>query len=246
MSGLRWFESTLLCLDTETSGIDVWNDRIVTACTVEITPGGRPEITTWLINPGIEIPAEATEVHGITTAYATEHGRDPEPALNEITTKVAWAMHTGVPVVAFNAAYDLTILEAENQRHSTPTLRERLPQGLGAVVDVHVIDKALDKYRKGSRKLVDTAAHYGVRLSADGAHDASTDALAAGRMVPRLVAAFPELAGMPLPHLHQMQIRWRREQMDGLRRYFDRKGIEHDGCDPGFPLRTDAPKAAAS
>ena len=35
----------------------------------------------------------------------------------------------------------------------------------GCVVDTFVLDKAVDTYRKGSRKLIDVARHYGVELT---------------------------------------------------------------------------------
>lgn len=243
---MTWHTGPLLGFDTETTGIDVWNDRIVTTALVTVTPGTRPTLQTELINPGVPIPEGAAAVHGITSEHATRHGRPPEQVLFEVTGRIALAMTNGIPIVGFNLAYDFTILEAENHRHSLPTLGQRLNRSrYGPVVDAHVIDKHYSR-RKGSRKLSDTAAHYGVRISADGAHDAGADALASCRLVPRLVAAYPELGAMLPEHLHGLQGRWRKEQMDGLRAYFNRVGKDHDGCDPGWPLRTDAPVAVRS
>jgi DNA polymerase-3 subunit epsilon len=143
--------------------------------------------------------------------------------------------------VGANLAYDLTLLEAENQRHSLPTLRERLhPKPIGPCVDVMVLDKHIDPYRKGGRKLTDLAKHYGVILG--DAHTAHADALAACRLFPRILARSKELQSYPLGALHQAQIGWRKTQMDGLRAYFDKRGTEHDGCDGGWPLRTDRPE----
>jgi len=242
---MKWAEGPMLGFDTESTGIDVWTDRIVTASLVDIRPARRPASTTWLVNPGVEIPAEATAVHGITTEHAREHGRDPGPALFEVTASLALTMGKGIPVVGANLAYDLTLLEVENERHGNPTLRQRLhPKRIGPCVDVMVLDRYVDKYRKGGRKLSDLVTHYGVILA--GAHTADADALAACRLFPRILAKSRELQGYPLGALHQLQIKARAEQMDGLRKYFDKNGTPHDGCNGGWPLRTDRPVEVAS
>lgn len=236
---MKFAEGPLTAFDTETGGVDVWQDRILTAAIVELRMGQRPIIHRWTLNPGPDYTPspEAMAVNGLTPERIAE-GMDPAQALFEMTGILALAMGHGIPVVAFNAAFDLTLLEAENRRHGQPTLAERLaPKKIGPVVDPFVLDKQMSR-RKGSRKLVDVCKHYGVMLSADGAHDASTDALAACRLFPRILAKSKELQRYPLAHLHQMQVKWRKEQMDSLRAYFDKNGTEHDGCDPGWPLLT--------
>ncbi|MDR0366186.1 MAG: hypothetical protein LBH68_05095, partial [Bifidobacteriaceae bacterium] len=60
----------LVGFDTETTGVRTEADRIVTAALVCRRADGSREAATWLINPGVEIPAQATAVHGITTAKA--------------------------------------------------------------------------------------------------------------------------------------------------------------------------------
>lgn len=232
---MKWAE-TATGFDVETSGVSVWNDRILTASIVQLRSGQRPETHSWIINPGpdFEIPAEAAAVNGLTTERIRAEGMDPGQALFEISGMLALSMGNGIPVVAFNAAFDLTILEEENKRHGEPTLAARLaPKKIAPIVDPHVLDKAMSR-RKGSRKLVDVCAHYGVILA--GAHTADADALAACRLFPRIIAAYPELQRYPLPHLHHMQQRWRKEQADSLRAYFDRNGTPHDGVPSGWPV----------
>lgn len=230
----RWWEGDMLAFDLETTGVDVHNDRIVTAALVELRPGHRPATRSWLINPGIDIPAEAAAIHGVTTDKARTDGMVPAQALFEVSGLIALALANATPVVAFNAAFDLTTLEAENQRHRQPTLVSRLgKRGITPIVDPFVIDKAKSR-RRGSRKLVDQCAHYRVTLA--GAHSSAGDALAAARLVPVMVRAYPELGAMTLTEVHRHQVVWRREQMQSLREYFDSKGIAHDGCAPGWPL----------
>ena len=246
----KWANMPCLGFDLETTGIDAHEDRIVTAAVVKIRPDQRPQVTTWLANPGIDIPDEAAEVHGITTEHAQKHGQDPAQVLFELTGRIALAMGHGIPVVAFNAAYDLTMLEAENRRHGIDTLHSRVsPKPVGPVIDPMVLDKYVDPYRKAvcannkqpcscgavDKKLTSLCLHYGVQHT--GAHDAAGDALAACRLFPRIIARHPEkFRGFTIGALHQAQIGWRSEQMTSLRRYFDRAGIEHDGCNGEWPL----------
>lgn len=56
--------------DLETTGTDTANDRIVEVCIVKTFPylpyGSQDEIKTRRINPGVPIPKQASDVHGIT------------------------------------------------------------------------------------------------------------------------------------------------------------------------------------
>ncbi len=58
----------LVFFDTETTGVDAANDRIIEISLLKLFPDGHEEINTFLINPGIPIPPEATAIHGITDA----------------------------------------------------------------------------------------------------------------------------------------------------------------------------------
>lgn len=53
----RWYEGPLAAFDTETTGVDVERDRIVSAAlVVQECAGGRARSTRWLVNPGIPVP----------------------------------------------------------------------------------------------------------------------------------------------------------------------------------------------
>ena len=64
-----WSAGPFLGFDTETTGVDVTTDRIVTAALVHRDARGTT-VRTWIIDPGVEIPAPATAIHGITTERA--------------------------------------------------------------------------------------------------------------------------------------------------------------------------------
>ena len=56
----------LAFIDLETTGINLGTDRIVEIAIVKILPDKSRSIKRKLINPGIPIPPESSEVHGIT------------------------------------------------------------------------------------------------------------------------------------------------------------------------------------
>lgn len=73
-----WHLGMMCAFDLETTGVDVETDRIVTACVAWLDGSGKaaPRVRTWLAWPGIEIPEKVTEIHGVTTEHAREHGLD--------------------------------------------------------------------------------------------------------------------------------------------------------------------------
>ncbi|WP_166344966.1 3'-5' exonuclease [Phytoactinopolyspora limicola] len=238
---MNWTNGPMLPFDSETTGVDVETDRIVTASVINI-PGttgnfrGVPTTESYLINPGVEIPEAASEVHGISTEYAATHGKPPPEVLDLIAADLALAVRRGIPIVGMNMPFDLTILDRDCRRHGVPTVTERLDGApLAPVIDVRVLDKFVDPYRKGSRKLTDLCEHYNVRI--DGAHDASFDAIAAARVAWRIAQQYPEVGTMPLSELHAHQIDWHADQAASLERYFRRIGKDDPEVDRAWPIR---------
>lgn len=230
---MSWHLRRLAAFDIESTGVDPETDRIVTAA-VSLCGGDRPtERHAWLVDPGIEIPAGATAVHGITTEQARAEGRDAAEAVEEIVALLAAQLQAGTPVIAFNARYDLTMLDREARRHGLVPLVDRVggPAGL-LVVDPYVIDKQVDRYRSGKRTLSAVCAHYRVPL--DNAHAADADALAAARVAWRMGATMIDVGGTDLPTLHLQQIGWAAEQAASLAQYFARQGRD-ERVEPAWP-----------
>jgi len=214
MTTTPWTAGPLLGLDTETTGVDVDGDRVVTAALVLREPGGTL-VRTWLVDPGVEIPAEASAIHGITTAHAAAHGAPAPQALDEIATLVVDAQRDGVPIVAYNAAFDLSLLDAELARHDLPTLAERLGRPVRPVLDPLVLDRAWDPAREGKRRLVDLLERYEV-LALGPLHTADADVLATLDLLDALARAFPDLAARGPDALHDLQVDAHRRWVDAL------------------------------
>lgn len=184
--------------DLETTGIDVTSDRIVTAHVGLLdADGGVVRARGWLADPGVEIPAGATAVHGITTERARAEGRPAAAVVAEIVEALRALLDAGIPVVAYNAPYDFSLLKYEALRHGVAPILDPAP-----VIDPLVVDKTYDRYRRGKRTLEVVAAHYAVTL--EGAHDAAADAIAAGRVAQALAGRY----ALPptVQELHAQQI----------------------------------------
>lgn len=220
--------------DLETTGVDVESDRVVTAYVGVLDADGRQVAArSWIADPGIAIPDGATAVHGITTEYVRTHGRPAHEVIAEVTAALRSLLAQGVPVVAYNASYDFSLLASEAARHGVEPLTDPAP-----VIDPLVIDKAYDRYRRGRRTLEVVAAHYAVPL--ESAHEASSDAIAAGRVAQAIARHFP-LPDTPA-QLHTRQIGWARAQAASLTEYFVSIGRldPDDALDGSWPMRSSA------
>ncbi|MFI8007193.1 3'-5' exonuclease [Streptomyces sp. NPDC086010] len=240
---MHWFEGPLAAFDTETTGVDVEEDRIVSASlVVQDTAGGRLRVTRWLVNPGIPVPPAATEIHGLTDDHLQRNGRWPAPVVEEIARSLAEQCATGRPLVVMNAPFDLTLLDRELRRHRASSLAAYLGNAPLCVLDPRVLDKHLDRYRKGRRTLTDLCELYGVTL--DGAHDAAADAAASLELVRAVGRRFStRLERLSAAEVHSLQAVWHAAQARGLQAWFEKSGTP-ETVDPAWPLRPALPAAA--
>lgn len=227
---MSWHD-TIAVFDLETTGVDVESARIVSACVAVLgADGSVVRRRDWLADPGVEIPAQASAVHGISTERARAEGRPAAEVVAEIVAELRALFEAGTAVTVYNAPYDLSLLAAEARRYGIAPIDAPTP-----VIDPLVIDKALDRYRRGKRTLTAAAEHYGVTL--DDAHDAGADAIAAGRVAQAIGRQFAARLGDDLAALHQNQIAWAAEQAASLQEYLRRVKDPNAICDPSWPIR---------
>lgn len=233
---MGWHRELLIGFDLETTGTDPREARIVTGAVIEVRAGetlGRRE---WLADPGVEIPAEAVAVHGISNERAAADGRPAAEVADAIAAVLVSYWLSGVPVVAYNATFDLTLLSAELHRHCLPSLRERLGGAEPApVIDPYTIDRSVDRYRKGKRNLEAVCTEYGVRL--ESAHDATSDALAAARLATAIADRHPKLAAFGPAELHRRQVEWYAQWAADFQKFLRKKGETDAVVDGVWPLR---------
>lgn len=217
--------------DLETTGVDVVHDRIVTAHVGLLdADGAAVHARSWLADPGVEIPDGAAAIHGISTAAARAGGRPAAEVVSEVVDALRGMFEAGIPVVAYNAPYDFSLLKHEAVRHGVEPILAPAP-----VIDPLVLDKRFDRYRRGKRTLSVVAEHYAVALI--GAHEASADAIAAGRVAQRLAERFAEGVPRTAHELHTRQIGWARAQAASLAEYFVSIGRLDADVDGSWPIR---------
>lgn len=225
-----WAEN-IAVFDTETTGIDTANDRVVSSTIALLGKHGEViERYDWLIDPGIEIPQAAANVHGITTEVARASGVETSVGIAQLVGQLASMIDRGFPLVAYNAPYDLSLLKAEADRNGVAW-----PSEVAPVIDPLVIDKQMDRYRKGKRTLEVVSAHYGVELGS--AHDAGEDAIAAGRVLQALALRYAHALPAEVMQLHDAQVSWAATQAASFQEYMRRVRDPNFIAEGGWPLR---------
>lgn len=233
-----FFDGPLLGFDIESTGVDQFEDRMVTFSMV-FSPGEghEPTILEWNLDPGVEIAEGATAVHGISTAHAREFHMDAAKAMPYIARRLEACVSQGIPLVIYNAPFDTTMLWQEFERYNVDLTFTR-EEMYSRVIDPLVIDKACDKYRKGSRKLTDTAALYGYDLT--NAHNSTADVEATLHIARRLKKFFkPE---MTIEVLQEFQKDAKIEQSTSFQKYLrEKRDDEGNLVDPLAVISTEWP-----
>ncbi|PHN99573.1 DNA polymerase III subunit epsilon, partial [Rhodobacteraceae bacterium 4F10] len=73
----------IVFFDLETTGVNIAKDRVVEISILKVFPNGNKESKTWLVNPEIEIPKEASDIHGITNEKVVT-----EPTFKELAPQI--------------------------------------------------------------------------------------------------------------------------------------------------------------
>lgn len=209
MSGAKY-----LVFDTETTGIDVFNDRIVQLFIATAdAEGNLMDEWQFFINPGVPIAEEAIAVHGLTNEWLAENGQDPAEALKEI--RLIFLENIDLIHVAFNMSFDLSILDSEFKRHGVSDTFGAYLRDNARLVDAIVIDRHGDKWRKGKRTLSAQADHYGVEYDPEALHDARVDVALTAKVTVKVLEKF----GIPTT---EEQASWYAEWAKGLQEYLRR------------------------
>ena len=94
--------------DLETTGTNVAQDRIVEISILKVFPNGNKESHTWKVNPGVPIPKQASDIHGITDEMVAN-----EPSFKELAPKVM-ALLKDSDLGGFNSnRFDIPLLAEE-------------------------------------------------------------------------------------------------------------------------------------
>jgi DNA polymerase III subunit epsilon len=203
-----WGEFPVAFVDTETTGTDPRNDRIIEIGIVLGQHGVVRERFSWLIDPGVPIAPEATEIHGI-----KDEDVRGKPRFGEVAAEVVRALGHALPA-AYNASFDRAFLLEELARTdlrfaaAPPAIRTDVTW-----VDPLVFARELFKGQGESRALGAVAERLGVSLV--NAHRATDDAEAALKVLYEL-SKDPRMPGT-YAALIQEQRRLERLQVEAQR-----------------------------
>lgn len=149
----------IVFFDLETTGIDVANDRIVEISLLKISPDGKEETKTLRVNPEMPIPAQSTEIHGI----SDEDVKD-EPTFKTLAKDIARFIE-GCDLGGYNSnKFDIPLLAEE-------FLRVDLDIDLKKhrFIDVQVI------FHKMEQRTLSAAYKFYCQKDLENAHSAEAD-----------------------------------------------------------------------
>jgi DNA polymerase-3 subunit epsilon len=149
----------LVFFDLETTGVNIGTDRIVEISILKVFPNGNKVSKTWLVNPEVEIPAEATAIHGITNEKVVT-----EPTFKELATTVN-NMIADADLAGFNSnRFDIPLLAEELLRAGI-----NFDMNTRKAIDVQVI------FHKKEQRTLSAGYKFYCDKDLDDAHSAEAD-----------------------------------------------------------------------
>ena len=163
--------------DLETTGINITSDRIVEIAILKVFPDGKEERKTWLVNPEMPIPAEVTEIHGITDADVAD-----KPTFKELAKEIN-TMVKDSDLAGFNSnRFDIPLLAEEMLRANVDfDMKGRV------AVDVQTI------FHKMEQRTLSAAFKFYCDKNLDDAHSAAADTEATFEVLKAQIARYDEL-----------------------------------------------------
>jgi DNA polymerase-3 subunit epsilon len=168
---------SIVFFDLETTGVDVANDRIVEISLHKVMPDGKEETKTMRINPEMPIPAQVTEIHGI----SDEDVKD-EPTFNIVAKDVAKFIE-GCDLAGYNSnKFDIPLLAEEFLRVGVDVDLKK-----HRFIDVQVI------FHKMEQRTLSAAYKFYCKKDLDNAHSAEADTIATYEIFKAQIDRYAEL-----------------------------------------------------
>ncbi|MBL7753279.1 MAG: 3'-5' exonuclease [Chitinophagaceae bacterium] len=167
----------IACVDLETTGVSITQDRIVEISIVKVFPDGKKDIKTRRINPTIPIPPEATAVHGI-----SDEDVAGEPTFKELANGIKQFLDN-CDLCGFNSnKFDFPILTEEFLRAGLEVnFKNR-----------HLVDVQQIFFKKEPRNLA-AAYQFYCQKELIGAHSAQADAEATMEILEAQISHYADL-----------------------------------------------------
>lgn len=176
----------LCAYDIESTGTSPSKDRIVQLCVKKFYPDGTHTVHSSLVNPGIPIPAEATETHKITDEMVAN-----APTFKQIAKSI-FKVFEGSDVLHFNGnQFDNIMLSEEFAREGIIW-----PQYNMKSIDASVI------FKKHEERTLTAAMRFYCDKDHEGAHAADADVDATVEVLGAQLARYEDIQSMTIDELH--------------------------------------------
>lgn len=170
-------DKPVVFFDLEATGTSVLEDRIVDIALLRLSPDGREEIFSALINPGMPIPPETSAIHHITDDMVRG-----EPSFKDLAPKILDFIG-GADLGGFGILkYDIPMLSAEFKR-----------AGFLFSVDGRRLVDALHIFHKMEPRNLSAAYKFYCGKALSDAHRAEPDARASAAVFWAELERYPEL-----------------------------------------------------
>jgi len=188
--------------DLETTGINISLDRIVEISILKVFPNGNKESKTWLVNPGILIPLEVSNIHGITNDTVKN-----KPSFKSIASDVK-SMLQNCDLAGFNSnKFDIPLLAEELLRSDIDFSLENI-----STVDVQNI------FHKMEQRTLSAAYKFYCGKSLENAHSSKADTLATFEVLESQIQKYPDLQN-DIKFLSEFSTRGKNVDLAGFIKY---------------------------
>jgi len=197
----------LAFIDLETTGTNIGTDRIVEIAIIKILPDGNRSVKRRLLNPGMPIPKESSDIHGITDEMVKD-----APDFSSVAREIKQVLD-GCDLAGYNSnRFDIPLLMEEFIRSGVDfDLKGK------RLVDVQHI------FHKMEPRTLSAAYKFYCDKTLTDAHDAEADASATHEILEAQIEKYQELGSSVesiLKHIGEDEI------VDFARRFIMDNGVE--------------------
>lgn len=217
-----WPNRSFIVVDTETTGLDLENDRPIEIGVAVFLKSQLVWTFDWLLNTKKQSNPDAVAVHGITDEERWEKGVDSKSVCQHLIAMFRRNARSHCPVVVFNAQFDFSILHAEFDRFKLEYDFDDVN-----VIDPLVIERHFEKnipiFTKPWMRQQQMALRYGITPPN---HRALADAICTGNIALAQTLHHPGIRHMSVSELHRTQEKWFAEFKTKVDNFAKKKSIE--------------------
>ena len=167
----------LVFFDLETTGVQVGSDHIVEICLLKVAVDGRVSTYVQRVNPGMPIPPQSTEIHGITD----EMVRD-KPTFKELSAEIA------------NFIGDSDLAGYNSNKFDIPLLVEEfLRVGINFDISNRKTIDVQNIFHKMEPRTLKAAYKFYCDKDLENAHSAEADTMATYEVLEAQIGRYPDI-----------------------------------------------------